>query len=217
MFIGHYAVAMGMKKADPKVSLGTYVLAAQLLDYIWPALVYFGVEHVRVVPGITAFNPLDLYDFPISHSLMTSLIYSMLAGGIYFAFRRRTLGSVLVGFTVFSHWLLDFITHRPDLPVAPGINTYLGLGLWNSYAGSIVVEITLYVAGLWLYLSATKAKNKAGIFAFWPFAAILPLMWVATMFAQMPDASPDAIGIGGLVMLLFVPWAYWINRNREAA
>ena len=215
MFIGHFAVAFASKKAAPKASLGTFILSAQLLDYIWPVLVYFDVEHVRVVPGITAFNPLDLYDYPYSHSMLMALAYSVVFGLGYYVFKRYASGAIVAGICVFSHWVLDLVTHKPDLPLFPWTSKMVGLGLWNHYAASVTVESALYIAGVAVYLSVTKAKNRTGAIAFWALAVVLPLMWVGTMFAPPPVADHTAIGIGGVIMMLFIPWGYWVDRNRE--
>src|SRR3989339_132004 len=120
MFIGHYAVALAAKKGAPKVSLGTLFIAAQLVDLLWPLFLLLGLEHVRIDPGNTAFTPLDFYDYPITHSLVGAVGWSMLLGGVYYGFRRERKSAVVIGLVVFSHWILDLITHRPDLPLGLG-------------------------------------------------------------------------------------------------
>lgn len=158
MFLGHYAAALAAKKISPRTSLGTFVLAAQFVDLLWPLLLLLGVEHVRIDPGNTAVTPLDFYDYPISHSLAGAVLWSAVLGLIYFLVRRSRRGAVVVGLCVASHWLLDFLTHRPDLPLAFGGEIRLGAGLWNSVTATIAVESGLFVAGIALYLDATRAK-----------------------------------------------------------
>src|SRR5512143_211943 len=116
MFIGHFAVAMAAKKASPKVSLGTFVVAAQFLDLLWPVLILLGVEHVRITPDYTAFSPLEFYDYPVSHSLVMALFWSAAFGGIYYLLRRDLRSAAVLGLVVVSHWVLDLISHRADLP-----------------------------------------------------------------------------------------------------
>ena len=181
MFIGHYAIALAAKKGARKVSLGTFILAAQFLDMLWPPLLLLGVEHVRIAPGITAFSPLDLYDYPISHSLLMSLVWSLLVGGIYHLFGRDKKGALVVGACVFSHWVLDFLTHRPDMPLMPGRTEYVGLGLWNSIPATIIVESALFLAGIILYVRTTKAVDATGKYGFWAFIGFLSASYVISI------------------------------------
>lgn len=121
MFIGHFGVAFAAKKVAPVTSLGALILAAQFLDFLWPIFLLLGVEHVEIVPGITKVSPLSFTDYPISHSLLMALVWSTLFGGVYFALRRYSRGAWAVAMAVLSHWILDFIVHRPDLPLRPGV------------------------------------------------------------------------------------------------
>lgn len=213
MFIGHYAIALAAKNASPKTSLGTLFIATQLIDLLWPVLLLLGLEHVRIDPGNTAFTPLDFYNYPITHSLVGALGWAVLVGAIYFVTGKNRRGALVVGGLVFSHWLLDLLTHRPDLPLAPGSSTHLGLGLWNSVPGTIVVELGLFIAGIALYLRTTAARNRTGTIGFWLLMVILTGIWVANIFGPPP---PDAttIAVAGNGMWLFVLLAYWIDRNR---
>ena len=153
MFVGHLAVALGAKKIEPNVSLGATVAAAFGLDLFWPILLLLGVETVRLNPGDTAFTSLAFDSYPWSHSLLTVVGWSGLAAFL----GRRVFGSwragMVLGGLVLSHWVLDFVTHRPDLPLWPG-GPLVGLGLWNSIPGTILVEASLLVGGLWLYRRA---------------------------------------------------------------
>jgi hypothetical protein len=215
MFIGHFGVAFGSKKIVPSVSLGTLILAAQLLDLIWPILLLLGVEHVRIDPGNTAFTPLDFYDYPITHSLLLVLIWSLLFGGVYYGLKRRWKGAVLVGCAVLSHWVLDFITHRPDLPLLPWGQSYAGLGLWNSIPATVIVEWAIFVVGVVLYALATRPIDRIGRYAFWGLVAFLVLSSIASMGSVPP--SVDAIAYTSLLLWLLVPWGYWIDRHRQPA
>jgi hypothetical protein len=213
MFIGHFAVGLAAKKVAPKVSLGTLILSAQLLDLLWPVFLLLGLEHVRINVGDTVFTPLDLYDYPISHSLLTVLGWSVLFAIIYFVVKKYQRGALIVGAGVFSHWFLDFITHRPDLPLAPGSETYVGLGLWNSFMGTVLVEGLLFVAAVILYARTTRAMDKVGKYAYWGLVIFLSLIWIGNMTGPPPPDS-QAIAYVTLLMWLFVPWGYWIDRHR---
>jgi len=212
MFIGHYAVALAAKKAAPRVSLGTLFLSAQLVDLLWPLFLLFGIEHVRIDPGNTPFTPLDFYDYPITHSLIGALGWSLILGAIYYAFRRDTRSAVIVGLCVFSHWLLDLLTHRPDLPLGFG-TTYFGLGLWNSVAGTLVVETLLYIVGIALYLRTTTARDRVGSYGFWALVVILFAIYIGNVFGP-PPPDESSIAILGNGAWLFVLWAYWVDRHR---
>jgi hypothetical protein len=213
MFIGHFAVGLAAKKVAPKVSLGTLILSAQLLDLLWPVFLLLGLEHVRINVGDTAFTPLDLYDYPISHSLLTVLGWSVLFALIYFVVKKYQRGALIVGAGVFSHWVLDFVTHRPDLPLAPGSETYVGLGLWNSFMGTVLVEGLLFVGAVILYARTTRAMDNVGKYAFWGLVIFLSLIWIGNMTGPPPPDS-QAIAYVTLLMWLFVPWGYWIDRHR---
>jgi len=215
MFIGHIGVALAAKKVAPKVSLGTLVIAAQFVDLLWPFFLLIGVEHVRISPGITAFTPLDFYDYPISHSLVTGVGWGIVLGFVYYRFRRSLRDAFILGACVLSHWVLDFISHRPDMPIVPGVNLYVGLGLWNSVPATIVVEAAIFGTGVLLYLRATSALDRTGTYAFWSFIVFLIAAWVANMVGGAPP-SVGAIAWGGQASWLLVAWAYWADRHRTS-
>jgi len=214
MFIGHYAVAMAAKKAAPKASLGTLFLASQLVDLIWPILLLFGIEHVRVSPGNTVVTPLEFYDYPITHSLIGALSWAVLLGAFYFFIKRDFRTSIIIFLCVCSHWILDYLTHKPDLPLGPSGDKFFGLGLWNSLSGTLVVEMGLYIIGIAVYINTTSAKDKAGNYGFWSLAVLLLIIYSANIFGSAPP-NEIMIGYAGLGLWLFIPWAYWIDRHRQ--
>lgn len=214
MFIGHFAVGFAAKRAAPRASLGALMAAPLALDLLWPLFLMAGLESVRIDPGNTAFTPLDLHDYPYTHSLAGALVWSLLYAGAYAAVTRYRRGAVVIGLGVFSHWVLDFVTHRPDMPLWPGSATNVGLGLWNSRAGTMSVEVAMFVAGVWAYASATRARNRRGAISFWALVALLAVLYASTAFGP-PPPSADAIKWMGVIAWLFVPWAWWIDRNRS--
>jgi hypothetical protein len=215
MFIGHFAVALAAKKAAPKTNLATLFAASQLVDLLWPIFLLFGWEHARINIGDTVVTPLDFYDYPITHSLVGALGWSLLFGALYYFRRKLPRESIIVAGVVFSHWILDFISHRPDLPLMGDDSMKFGLGLWNSFSGTIIVEFGLFAAGAYLYYSAATAKNKKGKYALIGLLACLAVMHLANLFGPPP---PDVhmIAIAGNAMWLFVLWAWWIDKNRRA-
>ena len=215
MFIGHYAVALAVKKAAPSTSLGTLFIAVQFIDLLWPVLLLLGFEHVRIDPGNTVVTPFDFYDYPISHSLMGVGIWSAALAILYFAIRRYRKGAWVVGLCVLSHWVLDYLTHRPDLPLGLTGEARVGAGLWNSLAGTIIVEAGMFVAGIALYLRSTRSKDKTGVFAFWGLAVFVSVIYLGNMFGP-PPTSVHLIAVAGNAMWLLILWAYWIDRHRTS-
>jgi len=215
MLVGHFAVGLGAKPIAPRVSLGTLMLAAVVADLLFWAFVLLGVEHVRVCPGITATNALDLYDISLSHSLAMDAVWAVLLGGAYFLWHRNTRGAWVLAAVVLSHWVLDFVSHRPDMPLAPGLHTYLGLGLYNSRIGVLIVEGLLWAVGIIAYSRATELKNRAGLFGFWLVVALLTLLWIGTLNGSPPSNLPAA-GTSSLIFFAcVVAWAYWMDRVRS--
>ena len=217
MFIGHFAVAFASKKVAPKVSLGTLVIAAAFLDVVWPVLVLLGVERFRIVPGFTAINPFDFVYYPWSHSLLMAGVWAVLFAVVYQAVKGDHAGAVWVGIAVASHWVLDCISHRPDLPLYPGGGERLGLGLWQSLPATFAVEGLMFAAGIALYMQSTKAKDRTGTIAWWAFVALLLVLYIPGPWSP-PPPSENAVAILGIIALaIFGPWAYWIDRHRVSA
>ncbi len=213
MFIGHFGLAMAAKKVAPKPSLGTLVVAAQLVDGVWPVLVLLGWERVEIQPGITAVTPLDFVYYPYTHSLIAGGVWAALLAGGYYALRRDRTGAAWLAALVLSHWVLDFVSHRPDLPLWPG-GPKVGLGLWDSLPATLVVEFALLGVGAWLYVTATRPRDHIGTFAFAALVAVLAAIYAAAVFGP-PPPSVQALAMSGLLGWLFIVWAYWIDRHRE--
>ena len=212
MFLGHFGVALAAKKVAPKTSLGVLVAAGECLDLMWPVLLLSNVEHVRVVKGITAVTPFDFYDYPISHSLLTSLIWGALAAAVYFLITRYARGAWMIAALVPSHWVLDWMAHRPDMPLWPGNSPKFGLGIWNSWPLTLAVEFLIFGVGLFLYVRGTRPKNRLGQYLIWLWAAVLAGSWVSTITGEPPSAS--AIAWLSLSIWLLVAWAGWADANR---
>jgi membrane-bound metal-dependent hydrolase YbcI (DUF457 family) len=214
MFIGHFAVALAAKKAAPKASLGTLIAAAQMVDLLWPVFLLVGLENVRIDPGNTAVTPLDFYDYPFTHSLLGVVGWSVLFGGVYYFRRKLSREAIVIAVVVFSHWLLDLLTHRPDLPLAGNESVKFGFGLWESITGTIVVEFGLFAAGAYVYMTTTTAKNKTGTYALVALLAFLAIMHIGNLFGP-PPPSVEMIAVAGNAMWLFVLWGWWIDKNRS--
>lgn len=208
MFLGHIAVGLVGKRVAPAVSLGTWFAAVQLVDLLWPLFLLAGLEHVRIAPGITAFTPLDFYDYPITHSLVGSAMWAGLMGGVWLARGAAARTALLLVAGVLSHWVLDVVSHRPDVPVLPS-GPYIGLGLWNSVTATLIVELTIFGAGLYLYIR--RGSNGARRLSFWLLIGLLVAAYLAAAFGPPP---PDVrtLAFSALALWVIVPWARWADR-----
>jgi membrane-bound metal-dependent hydrolase YbcI (DUF457 family) len=216
LFIGHFAVGFAAKKVIPNTSLGTLFLASQFIDLLWPFFVIFGIERVAIDPGNTAFTPLDFIYYPFSHSLLGVLIWALIFGAVYYFIKKDFKTSLILGILVLSHWILDLITHRPDLPLFFGTDSlHVGLGLWNSIIGTVIIESLIFLVGVYFYISVTNAKNKVGTYSLWSLIIFLIIVYLLNLFGPPPE-SVDAIGYVGLSQWLLIAWAYWIDRNRSS-
>lgn len=213
MFIGHFGAGFAGKKFSKRPSLGTLFIAAQFIDLLWPILLILGLESVKIDPGNTAVTPFDFTHYPISHSLVGVLFWSLLVGGLYYFFKKDKQSSIVLGLLVLSHWILDLITHRPDLPVIPGVDWFVGFGLWYSLPATIVIEGAIFGLGIYFYLTSTTHKNKTGIYAFWGLVVFLVVVYFSNLFGPVPP-SEEPIGYMGLSQWLLVAWGYWIDKNR---
>ena len=215
MFLGHFATAYAAKRLAPRASLGTLFAAAQLPDLVWPWLVLAGVETATVAPGDTAFTPLRFDDYPLSHSLLTVAAWGAAFGAVHFWRKRRRLDALVLAALAVGHWVLDFVSHRPDMPLWPG-GPKLGLGLWNSVTATALVELLMFAAGLWLALSATRARDRLGRWGFAGLAALLLLIYAANATSP-PPPSMGAVGWAGLAgALLLLGLAVRVDRHRES-
>jgi hypothetical protein len=214
MFIGHFAVALAARPVAPRASLGTLFIACELVDLLWPVFLLIGLERVAVQPGNTAFTPLDFVHYPWTHSLLMCAVWAVAFSGLYFLVTKKGREALIVGLVVLSHWFLDLIMHRPDLPLLPGGGQRFGLGLWNSIAGTLLLEVVLFAAALAYYLTRSKAADKAGSWGLWLLVAFLLVSYFGAAFGP-PPPSVEAIAWAGIAGgVLFGAWGYWLDRHR---
>lgn len=214
MFIGHYSAAF-VAAAHPKApSLGTLFVAAQLVDFAFFSFVLAGVEHMRIVPGFTAMNPMDLYDMPITHSLAGSFAWGVGFALLVLALTKKPVAALIAGLVVASHWLLDLLVHAPDLTLMGGASK-LGLGLWNQPMIEMPLEIGLLLGSAWFYSRSTKANAKP-----WALLALLGFMLfvqAVNWFAPPPTAlTPDQPITALVIFTLTAAFAAWVARQRTA-
>jgi hypothetical protein len=215
MFLGHFGVAFAAKRVAPRPSLGTAVLAAQWADAIWPIFVLLGIEQVAIRPGVTVVTPLDFVFYPYSHSLLADAIWAAIFAGSYGMLRKDWRGAAWLAALVLSHWVLDAVSHRPDMPTWPG-GPVVGAGLWSSLPATLIVEFVLFAGGIALYLRATRARDTLGKVLLWTFVITLAVLYLGAVFGP-PPPSVAALAATSLAGWLFVAWGYWIDRHRVLA
>ncbi len=212
MFLGHFGVGLAGKRAVPGLSLGTLFLATQWADLTFFPLTLAGIEQFRIRPGAMRVTPLEFSDYPVSHSLLGLAVWGALLGGLYLLFRRSGAGAVVLALGVVSHWFLDALMHRPDMPVLPR-GPFVGLSLWNSVPLTILAEALVFGPGIAVYLKTTRAIDRTGSWALWSLLALLTAIWAASIFGP-PPPDQRAVEYSGLGLWLFVPWGWWIDRHR---
>lgn len=214
MFVGHIAVALAAKEASRDTSLVWFVLAGNLVDLLWPILLLAGLETVKIDPGNTFFTPLAFISYPWTHSLAMGVAWGVALGAIARWRGVSAKGAKIVGALVVSHWVLDFITHRPDLTLWPGDTGRYGLGLWNSVSGTFLVEGALWLTGIVLFLGVRRPRGWHGRAAFWSFILFNTVMWMTSPYFPPP---PDERALAWFALLgwSILPWAWWIERTSE--
>ncbi|HTP67561.1 MAG TPA: metal-dependent hydrolase [Dongiaceae bacterium] len=215
MFIGHFGVAFGLKRLAPRASMGELVAATAWADILWTLFLLLGWEHARISPGDTRWTPLDLYDYPWSHSLLLLLIWAVVLGALHKTWRHDWRGAVAIGIGVISHWVLDWATHRADMPLYPYSAKY-GLGLWNSITGTVVVELAIFLAGIALYARTTRARDRWGKWGFWLYVALLLVLFIGDRFSAPPESITGIAWTGLIATVVLVGWAWWFDRHRSS-
>lgn len=214
MFIGHFALGYAAKRWAPGLSLAALFAAAQFADLLWPVLVALGIEQVRIAPGITASTPLEFISYPYSHSLLTLTLFGAVFGWAV-SLRAPVASGIIIFLLVISHWMLDLITHIPDLPLYPGGPTF-GLGLWNSVPGTLVTETVMFAIGVWLYAKATTPRDKIGK---WAFAGVTAFLFVGFFVNAKgtPPPSVTALWVMAIALGAFTIWLSWLaDRHRRS-
>ena len=214
MFLGHIAIGLAAKRAAPRASIAVLLGAPLFLDLLWPFFLLLGWERVGIDPGNTAFTPLRFESYPITHSLISAAVWSWIAFMIYGRGRQYRRGALIVAALVFSHWLFDFIVHRPDLPVIPYVGPDVGLGLWHSVAATVALEGVLLIAGIGMYLKATSARGVQGHLSFWLLIAILVLIYIGSILGP-PPPDTRTLAFVSLTLWLIPLWGLWIEKTRS--
>ncbi len=217
MLIGHFAVGMCAKKASPSVNLAVFFIAALFVDLIFPIFVLLDIEHVSIDHSITPVVPFNLSHYPYSHSLLMSVVYSLLAFILCTKWFKSKKISFIVGLSIFSHWILDFITHVPDLPITFG-DYKVGLGLWNSIWGTIIIEGSLFIIGVYFYLKSKPGFNKKRNIIFWSMISLLLVAYFWGIFGPKPPENipESAIAWAGFSIWIIVIMGYFADKKETS-
>ena len=212
MFVGHYAAALAAKAVQPKAPFWTYVLGAQLVDVAWGGLVLAGVEKMSLDPQLPG-NPLVLSHMPYTHSLPAAVAWSLAAGlAAFFLLKLPRAAAIAVGLVVLSHWGLDFLVHRPDLPLGFG-GPKVGLGWWNHPAPEQALEMGL------LAIAATAWGWRRGLQGHSGWSA--PLFVVLLISLQLisillpPAGGPSHMVIASLSAYGLATLFAWLMDQTE--
>jgi len=213
VFIGHFAVGFASKRLAPSTSLGWLIAAPAFVDLLWPVFLLIGWEEVRVEPGNTAFTPLNFVHYPYTHSLLMGVVWGLLLAMIYWRQSQNRRGAMVIAAGVVSHWVLDWVAHRPDLPLYPG-SAKFGLGLWNNVPATIAVETTMFAIGVILYARTTKASDGKGRGGFWTFVAFLLIAYASNILGGTPP-SIGALELVALSAAILPLWAFAFDKHRQ--
>ena len=218
MFLGHCGVALALKRAEPKLSLGTLFVAVQLADLLWGFFLLVGWEQARIVPGHTAITPLEFLNYPISHSLVGALAWSFVAAALYYSWPTRDTSrhwqaAAMVGLAVFSHYPLDVLVHIPDLPLSGSGSARLGLGLWNNPVATLIAEALVFGIGLTIYVTRGSKRHPVRLQRLLVVVLLLVGTYVASLLGPVPS-SMTVVAVSDIVFLLMIAaLAAWADRR----
>jgi membrane-bound metal-dependent hydrolase YbcI (DUF457 family) len=215
MFLGHIAVGFAGKRVAPKTSLGTLLLAPLFLDALWPIFLATGLERARVAPGATLVTPLDFEHYPWSHSLVMTLVWAAFFALAYRALKGSGRAAAWLAAAVLSHWIFDAVVHRPDLPLAPWLDTRVGFGLWNHRLATAAVELGLLALGLGIWLRSFRPRDRWGWIALSSLVVFL-LAIFAGVLAGSPPPNMTAVIVSAFGLYILIPWAVWLDRHSRA-
>jgi hypothetical protein len=216
MFVGHYGPAFALKRVAPETSMLGLGIGVQLVDIAWAIFIFTGIEQVRIIPGFTESNSLDLHYIPYTHGLISALLWSLAGGLVAWLVAKRASPRIFVAIalSIASHWILDLLMHRPDLPIY-GDSMKVGLGLWNYRWPAFIAEIIVLGAGLLYYARGSRPKDAIGRFG--PIA-----MFVALTGTQLfnllvsPTSTPVDTAAGALISFVVIPVVMaFVDRHRE--
>ncbi len=218
MFVGHYAAAFALKGKQKEASLGWLFIAVQFVDILFFPFALWGLETMEFVPGFTETNDFKM-EFPYTHSLVGSIIWSIIFGGSYYLWTKGKKPhsksiAVVLGLGVLSHWVADLFVHTPDLPLLQGEPKF-GFGLWRNKTTTFALEAILLILGLWYYLKRTQPTNTLGKYAALSFIGLLLLLNYLNYYVLPANHDLTGLTISALASyFLFAGLAFWVDKKR---
>jgi membrane-bound metal-dependent hydrolase YbcI (DUF457 family) len=217
LFVGHYAASLALKKFEKRASLGILFLGVQVVDILFFPFVLLGIERVNIIENYTESTHFQLEYMPFTHSLLGSALWALAAYALFrWVVVKRHSVALVIALAVFSHWILDFVSHTPDLPLWSDSSLKLGLGLWNSAIATYAVEAALLLGALWLYLKSTTAMSKGGKYGMTIFVVLMILMNISNIFGPLTTDSKVVMATSALAAyFLFAGVAFWLDKKRS--
>jgi len=212
MILGQLGIALAAKKLDAKVSLGWLFAAAALLDLIWPIMVYFRLDSFDIDPTISGVVPIKFVQFAASHSLTTAILCAVAFGGFYYSRRRRFIGAMVVGAVTLSHWGVDLVLHRHDLPLTPFTARVMGFGVWNSMNATVAFEFGLFAIGILIYCWSSRDHYLKVKPQFWMAMILIAGLYLGTIIST-PQSNDDVTN-WVLLMWGLIPIGFWIDHKK---
>jgi len=220
MFAGHFAAGFALKGVEEKVPLGWVFLGTQFLDVLYFSFVLLGIETFTMVAGSHA-----IMEYPYTHSLAGAIFWSVAVYGLFrfVIYRQSDIKNTIalaVALSVFSHWILDFVTHTADMPLYPNSSIYLGLGLWNlPPLTNFLIEMAVILAGFFIYMRVTTAKNSFGTYGILGLLILLNLLNLTSLLPSSAETASNSDGIALLTIpfyFMMAGLAFLVDRNRTA-
>jgi len=216
MFIGHLGIGLALKKLDSKINLLWFFASVLFLDILLWILVLLKIEHANIPDNYAELRYLTFY-FPYSHGLLASLIWTALAYYLVKFVTRKDKISIVLAIGVFSHFILDFIVHPPELPLLGEHSHKLGLGLWNNIYLALALELIILIIGFAFYFKSTERKSFGGKYGMLIFMTILTIFaFAGQLFGPKPETEKQVATSSLISILLILILGFWLDRERKA-
>ncbi len=219
MFIGHYSISLLVKTAEKRLPLWLLFVSVQLVDILWGIFILLGIEHYRISPGITASLPFDLYYMPYTHSLVATVGWAVL---VFVGYRwlagtgEGNRPAFFLALASLSHWFLDFIVHRPDLPLYDDA-LKVGLGLWNYPMTALSLESGLFAGALWFFLRFDRGASRRARIGMVLFGLVIFAIHCVLLWGPLPMSTKAGAVNLFVIYLALAAIAFWLERKKAGA
>ena len=166
--LAHFGIGLVAKRFFPKIPLWALLISVMAIDILsfififalWPshglfmAIVWSAIA-MLITLLITAFlNSKKDQDKKLTSTVWNKEIFYL---------------SIIIGLLVFSHWILDLIgwpmsvinPNATGVPILFDDAVWIGLGVYTTWLGALVMDIGIFFVGLVIYLHyLMKIKNN---------------------------------------------------------